>query len=110
MSLLNETLELFPPPPPEINVQWLENLLNGHGGWATARDIQLSTHGKVNDRELRKLAGLSLLIVSGDKGYKFLEHATVEEIDHAASRLESQGRKMIERSIAIRRNGHRILG
>jgi hypothetical protein len=94
----------------DVNVQWLEKLLSGAQCWMTAADIALSTHGRVGDRDLRALASASEWIISGQKGYKHLEHASPEEIAHARNWLISQGKKMIRRGIAIGRNAHRRLG
>jgi len=49
-------------------------------------------------------------IISGQRGYKHIAHATPEEINHAANWLESQAKKMSERACAIRRNAHKIFG
>jgi hypothetical protein len=45
-------------------------------------------------------------IISGQKGYKLSAEATIDEIDHAANWLISQGKKMLKRGIAIRRKAH----
>lgn len=96
--------------PEDANVKWLEELLKGHGGWMTRRDIELSTGGRVGDRDIRALASASEWIISGQKGYKHIEHATPEESAHAANWLESQAKKMSERACVIRRNAHRRIG
>lgn len=105
-------LELTPPPPvpADVTVLWLENLLRDANCWMTAGDIVLTTHGKTNERNLRSLAAESDWIISGQKGYKHLEHATAEETNHAANWLESQAKKMGERAGKIRRNAHRRIG
>lgn len=99
-------LPLFAAPAPAADVAWLENMLRGARCWMTAADIRLSTHGHVNERDLRALASASAWIISGQKGYKALDHATPEEIAHASNWLESQAKKMSERACAIRRNAH----
>jgi hypothetical protein len=96
--------------PADPNVQWLESLLKGHGAWMTRRDIQLTTKGLVDDRDIRALASASEWIISGQKGYKHIEHASPEESAHAANWLESQAKKMSERACTIRRNAHRRIG
>lgn len=93
-----------------MDAKWLENMLRGAGCWLTAKDINLSTHGKAPERTLRDLASTTDQIISGQKGYKHIEHATAEEIDHAKNWLISQGKKMIKRGIAIGRAGHRRIG
>lgn len=92
------------------DVAWLENLLSGAGCWMTASDIALTIGGRRCDRDIRELASQSANVLSGQKGYKHVEHATAEEVDHAANWLISQGKKMIKRGIAVRKNAHRIFG
>lgn len=96
--------------PSDPNVQWLEKLLRDGGCWMTAADIALSTQGRVNDRDIRALASASGWIISGQKGYKHIEHGTPEENAHAKNWLISQGKQMIKRGIAIGRNAHRRIG
>lgn len=103
-------LELTPPPAAPADVAWLETLLLNAGVWLTAAEIATRARGLVGDREIRRFASESREIIPGDKGYRHAAQASAEEIDHAASRLESQGKKMIERGIAIRNTAHRRIG
>ncbi len=96
--------------PADPNLAWMEGMLKGAACWMTAADIKLSTGGRLNDRDIRELASASQWLISGQKGYKHIEHATGEEIHHAAAWLESQAKKMSERACLIRKNGHKILG
>lgn len=109
-STTQPELTLTPAPPQTPDVRWLEALLRGASCWLTAKDISLTTMGRVGDRDLRALASASEWIISGQKGYKHLEHATGEEIAHASNWLVSQGKVMIQRGIRIKRNAHRRLG
>lgn len=109
MSTSQPELKIFVPVDDDPNIAWLENLLDGSRCWMTAGDIELTTQGRKGDRNIRALASASQWIISGQKGYKHLKHATPEEIHHAAAWLESQAKKMSERACTIRRNGHRIL-
>jgi hypothetical protein len=102
--------DLFTAPPEDISTRWLEGMLKGAACWMTASDISMSTHGRVSDRDLRALASASEWIISGQKGYKHIEHATVEENAHASNWLISQGKAMIKRGCRIRRNAHRRIG
>jgi hypothetical protein len=102
--------DLFAVTDESVSVKWLENLLRGAGCWMTARDISLTTRGKAHERILRELASASDQIISGQKGYKHVEHGTAEEIAHASNWLVSQGKKMIKRGLNIRRAGHRRIG
>jgi hypothetical protein len=85
----------------------LVSALRGQG-WVTAK--RLSFHLGTSDRLLRAFAEQSQgEIISGQKGYKLSAEATLEEIDHAANWLISQGKKMLERGIEIRRRAHQKL-
>ena len=88
---------------------WLEDWLRARNEWATAHAIQESSPAHLGDRATRALASSSRWIISGQRGYKHLECATAEEVQHAASWLESQAKKMSDRACAIRRNAHRII-
>ena len=82
----------------------LVSALRGQG-WVTAK--RLSFHLATSDRELRAMAEASAgEIISGQKGYKLSTEATIDEIDHAANWLISQGKKMLKRGIEIRRRAH----
>ena len=105
-------LPLFRVAKDDTNIRWLENLLRGQGHWMTALEILKLIDRIPTDNErrwLRELASASEWILSGQKGYLHIEHSTVEEINHAASWLESQAKKMSDRACRLRRNGHRIL-
>ncbi len=89
---------------------WLEQLLFDGKCWMTAKDIQMTTHGRALDRDIRQMASESAKIISGQKGYKHIAHGTSEEVNHAASWLESQAKKMSDRACSIRREAHKIFG
>jgi len=91
-------------------VVWLETLLQGAGCWMTAKDIIQTCGARLHDRDVRELASASGWIVSGQRGYKHMHHATTEEVDHAAAWLVSQGKKMIKRGMLLRRNAHKKIG
>jgi hypothetical protein len=103
-------LELAAAPPPDRNVAWLEQLLHGHGRWMNAAEIVSLTGQRLHDRNVRELASASEWIISGQRGYKHIEHATPEEIHHCAAWLRSQAKKMDDRACVILRNAHRRLG
>jgi hypothetical protein len=97
----------------DSDVQWLENLLDWQKGWMTSSEILRAVFKDATEnkqRWLRELASESVWIISGQRGYKHLKHATAEEIEHAANWLESQAKKMSDRAGGIRRNAHRIFG
>lgn len=103
-------LPLFEVADGDPNVAWLEQLLLGAGCWMTSRDIEHTTAGRLGDRDVRALASASEWVISGQKGYKHIKHATAEEIHHAAAWLESQAKKMSDRAGTIRRNAHKLFG
>ena len=109
-TLRDPQLGLFESRAEDANVIWLEYLLKGAKCWMTAKDIMLTCSGRLHDRDVRELASASEWIISGQKGYKHMENATLEECNHAASWLESQSDKMKARAIMIRRNAHKNLG
>lgn len=110
IATLEQQPELFTPRPPAGEMNWLEKLLFERKGWMTARAIQLATQGSAIDRDIRQVASDSCKIISGQKGYKHLAHATAEEVNHAANWLESQAKKMSERACALRREAHKLFG
>lgn len=77
--------------------------------WVTARDIEAALH--LDERQIRAIAEHSDgLILSGPgcPGYRLFDDQTrIGDADRAASRLESQARKMLTRSSQIRRRIHR---
>jgi hypothetical protein len=89
---------------------WLEELLLNAGCWMTAKDISLTTGGRVLDRDIRQVASETSNVISGQKGYRHIRCSTAEEINHAANWLESQADKMGKRARAIRRRAHQIFG
>lgn len=76
-------------------------------GWLKAAEIEAAV--AVGDRKMRSLAEYSEgQILSGQQGYRLLDRSTpIEEVDRAATWLESQGKKMLLRGAAIRRRYHR---
>jgi len=104
--------ELFDAPRHAVDadVAWLENLLKGAQCWMSCKDILLTVGGRLIDRDVRALASQSTWIISGQRGYLHVEHATAEEIAHSANWLISQGKKMIRRGIGQRRAAHGRIG
>lgn len=113
-AMTQHELPLFECAPDDPNVQQFVSLLLKAGEWLTAAEVlgrlrMLSTDS--NRRMVRSWAEASDgEILSGQKGYRHIRHATPEEIQHAANWLLSQGKKMIKRGIKIRRNAHALVG
>ena len=103
-------LGLFESKPTDTNVVWLEQLLKGAHVWMTARDIIQTCGARLLDRDVRELASASGWIVSGQRGYRHMDHATVEEVERAAAWMISQGRKMIKRGVLLRCNARKKIG
>lgn len=106
------TLPLFEAPEKDAeNVRWLENYLKSSRDWMEGGALELiAGREKYQGRWVRALAQASEWVISGQKGYKHLEHATAEEVSHFVNWMESQGKKMIGRAEKIRRNAHAIFG
>lgn len=114
---MSEQLELtsYRPAAPEPDeVTRLIQLLAASGTWMTAREIleqlglPVTESGK---RHLRDLAEHSKGdIVSGNAGYKHNQHITPDELDEFWGRMVSQGKKMIERAILVKRKHHAYIG
>lgn len=86
------------------DVHLMVELLRGDG-WRSARS--LAKFCGWTDRYVRRLAAASDgRIISGQQGYRLTLEATPEEIAHAADWYRSQARKMIVRSMQIRRLAH----
>lgn len=105
-----EQLGFFESNATDANVKWLEDLLLGVGEWMLAAEISQSSAGRLDDRRIRQFASASLYIVSGQRGYRHVRHATIDEISACSNTLESQARKMLERAIALRRHAHQTIG
>lgn len=97
----------FTSPPPPVDVSEVETLLawlSAHPGFHTAKVIAAAL--PLTDRKIRQLAEASDgLIISGpgSPGYCHLYHCDPKTIGHIADTLRSQARRMLARSIRIRR-------
>lgn len=106
-----ENLELdFSHRPPQVSGDQVGALcayLTGKG-WVKAAKIEAET--EINERLVRRLAEKSDgQILSGQKGYRLFDASvSLEEADHAANWLISQGKTMIRRGVSIRRRFHRF--
>lgn len=107
-------LEMFAPAKEDVNVVFLASHLREHPGWHTAQELlegwQLPDT-ESNRRLIRALASQATPdVISGQKGYKHVQHATPDEVHHCASWFESQAKEMAERAQAIRRRAHQLVG
>lgn len=97
-------------PSPEVTPAELAgavDFLRGKG-WIKASEIEAVA--QIGDRKMRAIAEFSEgRILSGQNGYRLLDRSTpIEEVDQAATWLESQGKKMLLRGAAIRRRYHQF--
>ena len=105
-------LPLFQAPPSDASVLWLERYLKEVADWVpAARLAELQNRpGDEGKRWIRAVAEASEWVISGQKGYKHLEHTTAEEVNHFVNWMERQGKKMIARAERVKRNAHSVFG
>lgn len=95
------------PDPITLLFQRVNDYLKTHPDWTCAKTLWALY--AVDERTLRQIAADSDgFIISGQRGYKHISHATTDEIDHAANWLEAQAKKMATRAQSIRRRAHQI--
>jgi hypothetical protein len=91
------------------NVQFFIEHLRRNPTWHTSKQIFQTLHW--DERTVRAYAEASDgFIISGQKGYKHIDHATPEEIHHTTAWMESQAKKMAQRAQSIRRRAHQLVG
>ena len=104
-----ENLELdFSHRPPKVSGDEVDAVCAFLAGKGWVKASQIDDEIDISDRRMRRIAERSDgRILSGQKGYRFFDGSTpIEEADHAAAWLISQGRTMIRRGVAIRRRFH----
>ena len=58
-------------------------------------------------RKIRKIAEQnSKRVITGNKGYMLLQFANMDEVQHAANRLEAHGKSEIQRAVDLRNAYH----
>lgn len=110
MTPADHQLPLFRAAPDDPNLRWLLDHLDRVRDWQPARAIVEASAGVLNDRTVRALAAASDHIISGQHGYRHIDHATADEIRHAWTWLESQANAMRQRAIRIRCLAHARMG
>jgi len=103
-------LSLFEANSDNPNLRSLEYYLDTARAWLTANQLGERMPQQFTDRQLRALAAASDRIISGQRGYRHIRHATAEEVTHAANWLEHQAKEMGERAQRIRRAAHALVG
>ena len=99
-------LQFFESAKPDPNIEWMEQTLRHYGEWMTAADLIIASANRFNDRQIRSFAAASDHVISGQLGYRHIDHSTVDEIHHCAAGLDSQAKKMSDRAAKLRRNAH----
>ena len=115
---MTDQLDLFAPKKTsseqDENLAQFLAILERSGEWMTATAVLTRMPGWNLDenakRNLRRLAGLSYLIISGSQGYRHAAHATTEEIHHFVSLMQSQAAKMVARAHEVNKLAHARLG
>lgn len=108
-----QQLGLFEAAKEDKHVVWLESYLLECGNWMTANALALLVgrpEGEESRRWVRSLAQVSDWVISGQKGYKHVKHATAEEVNHFVAWMESQATRMAKRAERMRKNAHAVLG
>ena len=104
-------LHLFEEKQDSANVAYLVRLLKEAKGWLTAAQLAALVDGLWSDRQIRMMSeAAGAEVISGQKGYRWIGHATTEEIDRASAWFLSQGKKMIHHAIKIKRRAHQMVG
>jgi type II secretory pathway component PulJ len=97
---------------PVAQGRWLA-LVHSRRGWITASQcVALMGAGWTgDDRTIRAYAeAAGGQVISGRKGYKHIEHAQTDEIDHFCNMMESQAKRMLDRAIRTRNLAHAHVG
>ena len=97
--------DFFPAKEDSAALEKLEKALDEAGYWRTAARIQDMTG--MSDREIRRLDQLSDgRIITGNRGYRLISSATMEDVNECVGRLRHQANKMLGRVIQIERRYH----
>lgn len=83
-------------------------------GWHHASDILDAWAIPDTESFRRRIRALAAQaepdVISGQQGYRHIDHASAEEIHHFVAWMESQARSMTARAEAIRRRAHALIG
>lgn len=101
-------LRVFAAAPEDANVLELERILADYQGWMSSSLI--GSHTGWNSDKVNALARVSSEIISGQRGYKHLRHATSDEQTHFFNGLISRARELANRAARVRRRAHQLVG
>ena len=97
-------LEMFAQGVTQAHVDELLRLLRVNG-WLTRRQLgPLTGWAERSIRSVAEQAGTE--VVRGPRGFNVVERCSLDEIEHCAAIAESQGKKMVEYALALRRRAH----
>lgn len=94
---------------PSVTAEQVDLVIGFLRGKIWVKDAEICAALAIDDRRLRAIAEFSdgrIISGPGCPGYRLFTGAALADADLAASRLESQGKRMIHRAIAIRRRFH----
>lgn len=96
-------------PAPLVTAEQVDLVVSFVRGKIWVRGAEICAALAIDDRRLRAIAEFSdgrIISGPGCPGYRLFTGDALADADLAASRLESQGKRMIHRAIAIRRRFH----
>jgi hypothetical protein len=95
---------------PDVRPEEVDGLIAFLRGKGWMKAVEIAAAAGVSERKMRAIAEHSEgRILSGQAGYRYLDQSVpIEEVDRAATWLESQGKKMLVRGAEIRRRYHRF--
>lgn len=93
---------------PEVKSEEVEALIEFLRGKGWLKAVEISTALGISERKMRAIAEHSDgRILSGQAGYRVLDRTVpIDDVDRAATWLESQAKKMLTRAAVIRRRYH----
>ncbi|NOS72026.1 MAG: hypothetical protein HOP33_19125 [Verrucomicrobia bacterium] len=100
-------LKMFQAERYDPNVRELEQMLFEYQGWMSSSLIGSKTGW--NSDKVNNLARVSADIISGQLGYKHIQHATAAEQAHYANGLTSRIRELGKRLVRYRKRAHQLL-
>lgn len=108
MTAVQQDLAL-PEPRIPAEVTGMLDILKTSADWRSARSLAVIL--QTDDRTVRRCAEIAGdEVISGKRGYKHIDAATVEEIRHFIAWMHSQAHCMTRRAIRTARRAHARLG
>lgn len=105
---MSEQLKMFHVEAGDENVRELERILWEAKCWLSSGAIGGLTGW--NSDKVNNVARVSVDIISGQLGYKHLQHATTAEQEHFSNSLTSRIRELGKRLVRFRKRTHQLAG